>query len=79
MRTAQFLTGTIPGQLLGSHCLEYQQIMTNIVQTGETTLMQLLRQQCCDRVILGNLKRQIKNRILHTSELHYPYEKRCWN
>ena len=25
-----------------------------------------------DRVIDGNLKRQIKNRTLHTCELHYP-------
>ena len=32
-----------------------------------------------DRVIDGNLKRQIKNRTLHTCELHYPQEKmiRC--
>ena len=28
-----------------------------------------------DRVIDGNLKRQIKNRALHTCELHYPQEK----
>ena len=29
-----------------------------------------------DRVIDGNLKRQIKNRTLHTCELHYPQEKK---
>ena len=29
----------------------------------------------CDRMIDGNLKRQIKNRTLHTFELHYPQEK----
>ena len=28
-----------------------------------------------DRVIDGNLKRQIKNRTLHTCVLHYPQEK----
>ena len=28
-----------------------------------------------DRVIDGNLKRQIKNRTLHTCELHYLHEK----
>ena len=28
-----------------------------------------------DRVIDGNLKRQIENRTLHTCELHYPQEK----
>ena len=36
------ITGTVPGQLLGSHFLEYQQKKTNTVQTGETTLLQLL-------------------------------------
>ena len=39
---AQFLTGIVPGQLLGPHFLEYQQKMTNTVQTGETILLQLL-------------------------------------
>ena len=28
-----------------------------------------------DRVIDGNLKRQIKSRTFHTCELHYPQEK----
>ena len=42
MRTAKFLTGIVPGQLLGSHFLEYQQRITNTVQTGEATLLQLL-------------------------------------
>ena len=28
-----------------------------------------------DRVIDGNLKRQIKNQTLHTCELHHPDEK----
>ena len=42
MRNAQFLTGAVPGQLQGPHILEYQQKKTNTVQTGETTLLQLL-------------------------------------
>ena len=49
--------GIVPGQLLGSHFLEYQQRMTNTVQTGETTLLQLLLVIYGDE---GVLKRQIK-------------------
>ena len=46
--------------ILRSHFLEYQQRMTNTVQTGETTLLQLLLViRYGDK---GNLKRQIKNR-----------------
>ena len=42
MRNARFLTGTVQGQLLGSHILEHQQKKMNTVQTGETRLLQLL-------------------------------------
>ena len=43
----------------GISLLEYQQRMTNTVQTGGTTLLQLLSVH--DRVIDGNVKRQVKN------------------
>ena len=65
VRTADVLTGIVPGQFLGSHVLEYQQRMTNTVQTGETILLQLL-------LVIpygdeGNLKRQIKNQTFRVS------------
>ena len=42
VKNAYFLTDTVSGQILGSHFLEHQKRMTNTVQTGETTLLQLL-------------------------------------
>ena len=47
----------VPEQLLGSHFLEYQQRITNTIETGEATLFQLLIDEVED-----NFKRQIKTR-----------------
>ena len=68
MRTAEFLTGTVPRQHLGSHFLEYQQRMTNTVQTGETTLLQLLL--LIPYGAEGNLKKKDKLKT-EQSGLHY--------
>ena len=42
VKIAQFLTVTVSGKLLGLHFFEYQQRITTTVQTGGTTLLQLL-------------------------------------
>ena len=68
MRYAQFLTVPIPGQLRGSHFFECEHRMKTQIQTGGTTLLQLLP-KIGYRVIDDNLKRQIKNRTLHSCGL----------
>ena len=62
MTVAQSLTAIVPGELLGSCLLEYQQRMTTKLNWRKkiAALITLLD---------GNLKRQTKNGTLHTFRL----------
>ena len=72
MRTAQFLTVIVPGQLLGSHFFRVPTKEDEYSTNWRNNIVAVITR---DRVIDGNLKRQIENRTPHTCELHHPQEK----